>query len=328
MVKELFELDDETSKHMNDAEADEVANPPVEEKPVEEVKAEAPTPEEKPAVERPRRPDGTFAPKDAEVLPVEQKVEKPVEKAVEKPVEKTSRPPEGYVAHGAFHEERERRKALQSQMEAMEKRFAETLAKLNPPAPPPDPNQDFPGHVQHHFNQFAQKTQELEKKVSGFEQMTQQQQEEARFVQAYSAAAQQFASRQPDFQNAYNHWLTGRLEELKDAGYTEEQALHIRAAEEKGLVAKAFEDGVNPAERLFAVAKRRGYTVPSVSPAEVVKPAVDPLEKLKQIEAGQKATPQMGGSGMKPKLTLGAVAQMSDDEFNSLDWEKLRELMP
>lgn len=335
-----WQLDDEVSTHMNEAMKEERDNPPppepdsgpstpsmaVEkelEKEPEKVEAKV---EDKPS-ERPRNPDGTFAPTKGELKPEEELKAAPKEapKALEKPVE----PPEGYVAHGAFHEERQRRKALQQQVESMEKRWTDLVSKMQEKqqTPPPDPAQDFPGHVQHHFNQFTQKTAELEKKVQGFEQQTTQQQQEQQFLNAYSQAAAEFTSRQPDFNLAYNHWLKSRMEELTDAGYSQEQALHIRGAEERGLVAKAFEDGVNPSERLYAVAKRRGYTNASASPAPETK--LDPVEKLKQIEAGQRATPAMGGSGMKPKMTLQAVAAMSDEEFAAMDWERtMRQLTP
>jgi hypothetical protein len=88
------------------------------------------------------------------------------------------------------------------------------------------------------------------------------------------------------------------------------------------MVFKAFEDGVNPAERMFAVAKRRGYTAPSVEPEHKPQDVVAAQEKVKQIEAAQRATPAMGGSGVKPKLSLQAISQMSDEEFAALDWEK------
>lgn len=330
-----WQLDDDVNAHMNEAMKEERDNPPppepdsgpstpsmaVEkelEKEPEKVEAKV---EEK--IDRPRNPDGTFAPTKGE--PEELKAApKEAPKAPEKAVE----PPEGFVAHGAFHEERQRRKALQQQVESMEKRWTDLVAKMQEKqqTPPPDPAQDFPGHVQHHFNQFTQKTAELEKKVQGFEQQTTQQQQEQQFLNAYSQAAAEFTSRQPDFNLAYNHWLKSRMEELTDAGYSQEQALHIRGAEERGLVAKAFEDGVNPSERLYAVAKRRGYT--NAGASETPK-ALDPAEKLKQIEAGQRATPAMGGSGMKPQLTLQAVAAMSDEEFAAMDWERtMRQLTP
>lgn len=339
---QAFALDDETLKHM-DAAIKEERDTPSEpdrpaptvtierEEPAAEKKAEKPAekPAEKQEAGRARNPDGTFAKTETEKAAA-------AEKPAEKPQEHKA-PPEGYVPHGALHEERERRKATEKRVEAMEARFQALVAKIQekpaPQAPAaPDPNQDFPGHVQHHFNQFTQQQAELGKKVQGFEALHQQQQQEMQFMQAYQIAAQQFAARSPDFGNAYQHWLKGRLEELTDAGYSPEQALHIRSAEERGLVAKAFEDGVNPAERLYAVAKRRGYTVPSSAPAEqpaAEKPAVDPAEKLKQIEQGQRSTPSMGGGASKPRLTLKSISEMTDEEFQALDWERtMKELTP
>lgn len=328
-----WQLDEETEKHMKDAMTEERDNPPPPEPesgpstPSMAVEKDTPTPEvkeEEKTVERPRDPaTGKFLPKEGGG--VETKAEEKPAKPLEKPVE----PPEGFVAHGAFHEERQRRKALQAQVEQMEKRWSDLVAKMQQTPQPqaPDPAQDFPGHVSHQLNQLGQQVGEVAKKTETFEQFQEQQKQEAAFISAYSQAAQSFAAAQPDFTQAYNHWLNNRLEELVDAGYSNEQALHIRSAEERGIVTKAFQDEVNPAQRLYAVAKRRGYTAASTTPAPEQK--LDPAEKLKQIEQGQRATPAMGGSGMKPKLTLQSVAQMSDEEFAALDWEKtMRQLTP
>lgn len=212
----------------------------------------------------------------------------------------------------------------------MEKRWGELVEKIQrPQTQAPDPNQDFAGYTMHQFQQVQQQNQELGKKVQSFEQWQSQQQNEQRFLSAYQQAASEFAARQQDFPKAYGHWLQSRIEELTDAGYTKEQAMTIRSAEEKALVLKAFDDGVNPAERIFAVAKRRGYATPSAETPSQPQQVVSPAEKLKMVSEGQRATPQMGGGGMKPKLTLQGIAQMSDEEFNALNWEKaMRELAP
>ncbi len=334
-----WQLDEEVETHMKAEREEEAKNPPPPEpdsgpstpsvtvEKEEPVKAE-PKPEvkaEEPKKERPRNPDGTFAKTDAEVKA--EKEAKAPEKAPEKPQDQH----EKMVSLSALHEERQRRKEMQSKVDGMERRFAELIEKMNKPAPAPvpDPAQDFPAHVTHHFNQFAQKTEELGKEVQSIKSMEQQRENEARFLSAYQQSAAEFTASQKDFPQAYSHWLQSRLEELTDAGYSKEQAMAIRTAEEKGLVGKAFQDGVNPAERLFAVAKRRGYTSHSAEPAPQTQHVVSDAEKLKTIAAGQRATPALGGGGMKPKLTLQGIAALSDDEFNALDWEKtMRELAP
>src|SRR5687767_15022455 len=152
---QAFALDEETTRALENERQDEIKNPMPDEpeRPAPSVTVEKETaPEAKD--DRPRNPDGTFAKTEAE---------KPAPKAVEKAVDtpKETKAPEGYVPHGALHEERARRKEQEKKIEAMEKRWAELVEKMQktPAAPPPDPNQDFPGHVQHHFNQFQQRTE-------------------------------------------------------------------------------------------------------------------------------------------------------------------------
>ncbi len=106
----------------------------------------------------------------------------------------------------------------------------------------------------------------------------------------------------------------------------------MRMVEEAQIVARAFQDGVNPAERIFALARRMGYAAPAADAAEPSKGEAaatpNPAEaKLEAIAKGQRATPAMGGGGAKPKMTLASIAGMSDEEFDALDWDRtMREL--
>src|SRR5687767_13621105 len=105
-----WQLDEETEKHMNDALKEERDNPPPPEPasgpstPAVTVEKEEPKVEAKveEKTERPRNPDGTFA--KAESKDEVKEIQDTVKKELQKPVE----PPEGFVAHGAFHEERQR----------------------------------------------------------------------------------------------------------------------------------------------------------------------------------------------------------------------------
>jgi hypothetical protein len=65
-----------------------------------------------------------------------------------------------------------------------------------------------------------------------------------------------------------------------------------------------MQDRVNPAQMIYELSKHRGY-----------KPASSEEDKLDTIERGQKQK-ALGSNGAAPKkLTLEALAQMSDEDF-------------
>src|SRR5687767_3835314 len=110
-IAQAFELDEETTKHMDQARQEEQTFKPEPEPdrpaPSMSVEREAPAPEPEVVADRPRNPDGTFAPKDPEAKAVAKEPSKAAEKPAEAPKEQKT--PEGYVPHGALHEERARR---------------------------------------------------------------------------------------------------------------------------------------------------------------------------------------------------------------------------
>jgi hypothetical protein len=252
----------------------------------------------------------------------EQKADKPeVEKAEKKAEDK--KPPEGFVPHGAFHAEREERKKLEQRLEAeririakMEERFNLVLEKTKPAVP--DIAQDPVGHFQHKLQQTEAELEQARKFREEQANRARLQEDHQRFMSAYHGAAQQFERQQQDFGQAYAFLAQSRIEDLTAAGYDFVQAQQLAQEDELRVVAKAFQDGVNPAERMYALAKRRGY---APKPKEGEKSPAE--QKLETIERGQKASPEFSPSSQgKPKLTLAAIAEMSDEDFAKLDWEK------
>ncbi|HEU4344817.1 MAG TPA: hypothetical protein VFU31_24980 [Candidatus Binatia bacterium] len=233
------------------------------------------------------------------------------------------RPPEGFVPHGAFHQERAERKRLEGEaaemrkrMEGMESRFQQILEASKPK--PPAKDQDPVAYFDYELQSLKPKLEDLEKlktELSHKDRLAKEQQE---FMNTYVMAAQQFSQTQKDFDQAYQYLARSRVEELMEVGYDLPSAHQLSIQDEQRIVAKAFQDGVNPAERMYALAKKRGYQL-QAPPGE--KSAAE--QKLDVIDKGQKSAPEFSpASGGKPKLTLAAIADMSDEDFAKLDWER------
>lgn len=246
-----------------------------------------------------------------------------------------------FVRHGAFHQERERRKAVERELAEYREKFArgdERLRLLSEamqkapqapaaaqPAPEPeavpDPNEDIFGYAKYLEKQIADLR-------NGHQQMTEaqkQQAEQARaadeertIVGSYRQDIERFASTEPAFVDAYRHLVSGRVAELKLYGLSDADAIKQANADELAFVRAAVQRGVSPAEQAFALAKARGFVAKAPEPAAPPAPAAEtPAERQARLAAGQAASKSLSGAGGGPagEITLEMLATMSEADF-------------
>lgn len=278
------------------------------EEPNAEVSNEPVADESKP--ERQRGPDGKFLPKEDEPK-----------------VEKTETEKQSMVPHGALHEERERRKRIEKEMaetraafeverKRNEERWAHITERLNPKPQAPSVEENAVGHFQHRTQELEQRLAQTQQETAQIRQLNAQQHQWQQFQSAYAHAVTDYASRTPDYIAAHNHFINALKSEIQAIGYDQQQAAHLAMQQETAIVAKAFQDGVNPAERIYAISKMRGYG------GQVAPDTKADQEKVERIDQGQRASAATVSGGGKPKMSWQDIAAMSDDEFKKLDWEK------
>lgn len=251
----------------------------------------------------------------AEPEPEPTEDEKIAEEAVEEAEKKEEVPEkpekeEKKVNLGALHEERAKRKELESKIAVMEDRFKQLVSQLSPKQEPQIPSVDDDPVT--NLNTRLEQAEQFQRQVIEERQAVAQQQQ---VIETYRAKSAEYAQENPDFQNAYQYVLKGRLSELEELGMSKEAALHVAQQEEFGIALKSLQDGANPAERIYKIAQLRGY-----KKAET-KPEV-PKKDLSVIEKGQKNSKVSGSATPEGELTLEAIAEMDDDEFAKA-WEKI-----
>lgn len=238
-----------------------------------------------------------------------------------------------FVRHGAFHKERARRKELEAEvtrLREMHTRGDERLRLLTqamqggpqaagqPQAPAPavpTPEEDVFGYIAHLKS-------EIEALRGGQQQMTEEQRAEREFnttVTSYQADIQRFAQAEPSFGDAYQHLIQSRAQELLLNGVPESQINRAIQADELAIVRAAIASGVSPAERVFQMAKLRGFAPKLPPAAAATSPVENAADRTARIQAGQSAARSLSGAGGAPasEMSLERLAEMSEAEFEA-----------
>jgi hypothetical protein len=225
------------------------------------------------------------------------------------------------VPLAALHQERQRRQEQDRKLAILEDRLSRLQEGLTPKEQ--EEVLDVNENPIEYFQRENQKLKEQLEEINSFReqsvQQTQQHQQMQQFKTAYASAAQEYAKQQTDFSDAYKFVVESRMTELQTLGYDQQQAAIIAQNDEAAFVSKAFQDGVNPAERVYQLALTRGYK----KQGNTQKPDVD-LETIEKGVKDSKSVNAMAGSPSKP-MTLESLAEMDDEEFEKNFYKILKQ---
>lgn len=297
----------------------------------------------------------TSAPAEAQESPApapETAPEPPVETPVaEVSAPETSEPAEpeeeksDSVPLWALKEARERVRAAQAERKAieeqlsrerearvrLEERFSLIERANQPPveeAPPiPDPDVDPLGYEQSRREMLEREIVDLKRAIVDTKMET----EISWINQQTSALTQQFAAKNPDYEDALNFVKERRREQLQllhptaNAQQVEEQV----ALEYGNIVRESLERLPNgsvrfrrvPAETVYAMARTMGFQgrqAPPAPPAEQEAPLEQRVEQTRRRAAAATSLSSVSGSEGSGPLDAKRLAQMSEAEFGKL----------
>jgi len=254
------------------------------------------------------------------------------------------------VPHQALHETREELKAarlaLTKQQEesaatlakAME-RFEKTLQAFAPkkeepkPEPVPDFETDPAGWIAHQMTTTGKKLDEVEGELKTLraEKAEQGEVEKSRGVVKaifdYAVAQENdFKAKTPDYDDASKFLIQGRQAELAAMGYDKQQVSEMINIERLTIAHRAKEQGKNPAEIVYNIAKTRGYVAKAPETEEEDEEEVDQgqqqqqqnLQRLDNTKKGRQQDQSLSGSrGNAPSpLTAQRLLEMSEADFD------------
>lgn len=267
------------------------------------------------------------APDEVDPEPKEETAEESSEDQKEDATDENDSHSQNYKA--AMFQEREKRKALQRDLEAnkaevqrVKERFDQIMYQQQQGEAGeevPDPDTDPLGAIQYQNQKLAEAMEQQQQIEYQRQQEVQQQQQAQQFMGQYSNTAKEFAKENPDFSDAYSHLMQSRQSELETAGYTREQALQVMRQDEYQIVNNAFQTERNPAEVMYQLAKQRGY----VGKAPEVPESDKKLETIKRGSAASKTLTGTGGGKRSGSPGFDELMDMSDEDFAKLDWKKL-----
>lgn len=254
-----------------------------------------------------------------------------------------------FVPHEAMHRERERRKSVETENQALREKMAraeERLSVLNElmqPAAndktakgadkdadpfkeaPIDPDEDIFGA----FKQMQRQNAALLQRMMAGETRAQEQGAASDMKSAYLADAQAFVAKEPAFRDAYVYLIGNMHAELEAMGIADKAAREAQIAQqEQAFVAQALAGKRSPSELIFTVAKARGF-----APKAATGETNGGNGQLDGVRRGQNATMSLAKAGGKGAegLTLEALAGMSEDEFieaaSSMSGARLRHVL-
>lgn len=233
---------------------------------------------------------------------------------------KTEDKPEKVVPLAALHEERQRRKELQAEMarERQERAAKEAVIQdrlnqmwqaQNPGPQFRDPNSDpDPLAAMAHNQQLTvQQLNELRQERQVQEARARQHAQTQQLVGWAQHQAREFAQEAPDFASAYKHMLSARKGELEAMGMDPQQVAQTLEDNELWVYQTAAQQGKNPAEMIYNMAKAAGYQKQAEQS--------NPEQKVAALQKGVAASKTLGSSASSGKPTAEQIANMSDEEF-------------
>lgn len=230
--------------------------------------------------------------------------------------------------------------------------------------PEPDAEKDIFGHNAWLKRQLVKQGEAL----AAIQEGRQTETHETQIARTYEDDARQFVSREPNFVPAYQYLMNSRLSELamyyfgKDlteegVALTAQEIQKIKstaAGEERQLVAEALQQGQSPAQRVYQLARARGFKPQAAAAPAAPRPAANgaanptngaaaptngqaapaPLatnggaapaapsvsDEIARIKAGQEASLSLSGGGGVPSVPFTAqkLADMPQAEFDRL----------
>jgi hypothetical protein len=171
------------------------------------------------------------------------------------------------------------------------------------------------GHILHRLDRADAYQQAHQARQQQYGQLLQNQQTLGALASWTQGHEREYMAVTPDYPQAIEDYSRRRDQQLEIAGYRN-PAERAQIIQQEGMIVagRAHQDGANPAERMYEIAKAMGYEPPAAR--RDVRPT--PSERVNMISEGQRRSRGLGNArGSSPQgMTKERVAAMSGSEFD------------
>lgn len=197
----------------------------------------------------------------------------------------------------------------------------------------PDPDHDPIGAIAH-LRGVVERMEAAQRGETEQDQRTQAHRAAAMgVVQTMQSYEADFAEDHPDYGQAAQHFANSYRDELSAQGWSGAQLDQKLAEDWLGLVSRAVQGGRDPAEIVYGLAQRRGYTpgqaqqrATSAAARPNIKPVDQAAQRVEQIARGQQQSGALSRGGNQTSgsaLTADAIVKLEGAAFDSA-FEKYR----
>jgi DNA repair ATPase RecN len=203
-------------------------------------------------------------------------------------------------------EEQKRSQETLQRLQSLERQLAE---KLNPPTPAPDPETDPLGNLMHQVSQVSGTVSDLQQRLTQEQQQKQLQDQFNAFTNSVRSIKDEYEKTVPDFKDAYNHIRAVRTEDLRTVGVPEADIPKVLLQDELNIAQAALQRGKNPAEEMYNMAKRYGYSAKGSIPA---------AQHIANLNKGAQAARSPAASAPATELTMESLKDASEGDLSRM----------
>lgn len=202
----------------------------------------------------------------------------------------------------------------QNRTEELQRQLAQLQESSKaPPVAPPDPNTDPLGAMMHQLENVNKTVADLQAAIATQRAQSDEASKFQRFQSDVLRLRDDFIKTTPDFPAAYDHLRNARISDLRAFGFTDDKIQQILFQEEVTLSQQAMKLQRNPAQAVYDMAKRHGYT-----PKPAAGTPATPDAKLTSIQQAQAAAKPLPSTPQLEDVTIEGLKAASDADLTKL----------
>ncbi len=228
------------------------------------------------------------------------------------------------VSLQALQQERSRRQMVEQQLQEIQRAIQQAQAEYERQQKTPDPQEDPIGAIQYQNEQLKTQLEQVTQWRQQQEAVQQQAAFQSELVNRVAQSAREFAQQAPDYPEAWKFVTEARSKQLAVLIPDPVQREQTMMREALEIATQAMQQGLNPAQRYYDIAKAWGYQAQTAPPPQAPPPVVQSAA-AQTIQRGLKQQSGISGGGSPPSTEMSPqqLANIRDPKAFAAAWDKV-----